>query len=108
MNRLSIGAPLTLIAALLLAAPAGAARAQHQPYAGQHERDIKALSAAEVEQYLAGAGMGYAKPAELNRHPGPAHVLELADRLGLSPEQRATAKGLMETHHAEARTIGAK
>ena len=36
--------------------------------------DIKALSSEEVEQYLSGAGMGYAKAAELNRHPGPIHV----------------------------------
>lgn len=28
--------------------------------------------------------MGYAKAAELNRHPGPMHVLELADQLKLA------------------------
>ena len=35
----------------------------------QHERE---------KQYLDGAGMGYARAAELNHFPGPMHVLELA------------------------------
>jgi Spy/CpxP family protein refolding chaperone len=77
-------------------------------YAGQETRDIKALSPDEVKQYLAGAGMGYAKSAELNRYPGPMHALELADKLDLSPEQRQKTQALMATHKAEARAIGAK
>jgi hypothetical protein len=85
-----------------------AAHAQHQPYAGQQTRDIKALSAQEVQQYLAGAGAGYAKSAELNRFPGPSHVLELADKLGLDDRQRAETQRLMDTHRKEARAIGAK
>ena len=90
------------------AALAGAAQAQHQPYAGQHERDIKALSVDEIRQYLAGAGLGYAKSAELNHYPGPAHALEFADKLDLTAEQRAAAKALRDAHHPEARAIGAK
>jgi Spy/CpxP family protein refolding chaperone len=82
--------------------------AQHQPYAGQQAREIKALSPEEVKQYLAGAGMGYARPAELNRYPGPMHVLELADQLELTPGQRARTLDLMEAHKAEARAIGAR
>ena len=95
-----------LVCALLLL-PA-VALAQHQPYAGQQEREIKALSPDEVKQYLSGAGMGYAKPAELNRFPGPMHVLELADKLDLTAEQRARTKTLMDGHKAEARAIGTK
>lgn len=60
------------------------------------------------KQYLAGAGMGYARPAELNHFPGPMHVLELADELKLTGEQRAATKKLMDTHKAEARGIGAE
>jgi Spy/CpxP family protein refolding chaperone len=86
----------------------GAALAQHQPYAGEQGREIKALSVEEASQYLSGAGMGYAKSAELNHYPGPAHVLELADRLKLTPEQRASAKRLMDAHRVEARAIGAR
>lgn len=108
MNELRIGEPARFLAAFILAAVAGAAQAQHQPYAGQHERDIKALSAEAVKQYLDGAGMGYAKAAELNQYPGPAHALELAERLGLTPAQRAATKQLMDAHRAEARAIGAK
>jgi hypothetical protein len=66
------------------------------------------LSPEEERQYLEGAGMGYAKAAELNRFPGPMHVLELADPLGLSIEQITTTEKLMKLHKAEARAIGAK
>ena len=67
-----------------------------------------ALSPEEIEQYRAGAGMGYAKAAELNHFPGPMHVLELAAALGLSAEQRAATERLMQAHKAEARALGAK
>lgn len=97
----------TLLGICLLAA-AGFSTAQHSPYAGQQEREIKGLSAQEIEQYRAGAGMGYAKAAELNHFPGPMHALELAEKLSLTAEQRATARKLMEVHKAEARAIGAK
>jgi len=98
-----------LIAALFAAATlAGAAQAQQQPYAGQQAREIKSLSPEEIRQYLAGAGMGYAKSAELNHYPGPGHALELADQLGLNAEQRTAAKALRDAHHAEARAVGAK
>jgi Spy/CpxP family protein refolding chaperone len=97
----------TLLFATLFAA--GTALAQHHaPYAGQQDRAIKALSEEETKQYLSGAGMGYARAAELNGYPGPMHVLELADKLNLSHEQRAATQKLMEAHKAEARAIGAK
>jgi hypothetical protein len=86
---------------LLIASLAFAASAVH----AQH---INALSAEEVSQYLSGAGMGYAKPAELNHFPGPLHVLELADRLELSEQQRLATRQLMDRHKSEARAIGAK
>jgi Spy/CpxP family protein refolding chaperone len=84
------------------------AHAQHTPYAGQDKRAIKSLSADEVRQYLAGAGMGYARAAELHHYPGPKHALELADKLDLSPEQRDATEKLMDEHNADARAIGAK
>lgn len=91
--------------ALLAAGPALAGDAA-QPYKGQAAHPIKSLSPEEVEQYLAGAGMGYAKAAELNRYPGPMHALELAEQLGLAPEQRAAMASLMKIHKAEARQLG--
>ena len=68
----------------------------------------KALSDEEEKQYRSGAGMGYAKAAELNSYPGPMHVLELADKLVLTPEQRAATQKLMATHKTKAREIGAR
>jgi len=96
------------IASVFLCVLAAPAAAQHHAYHGQHGREIKALSPEEVKQYLAGAGMGYAKAAELNQFPGPQHALELADRLGLDPAQRAAIQRLMDAHKAEARAIGAR
>jgi Spy/CpxP family protein refolding chaperone len=109
---------LTIVAtALIAAAPLGRAqmtmkgmemKGAARPYAGEQSREIKALSAEETRQYLAGAGMGYAKPAELNGYPGPAHVLELADGLALTAEQRHETKALMQAHKEDAKAIGAK
>jgi hypothetical protein len=101
MKRLA----LIPLAAVLFTANA---QGQHQPYAGEHGRSIKALSEQEIQQYVAGAGMGYAKAAELNHFPGPMHILELGDKLGLSAEQRAATQRLMDSHKAEARAIGEK
>ena len=52
-------------------------------------REVKALSAEQMTALAAGRGMGSALAAELNGYPGPLHVLELADPLGLSEGQRA-------------------
>jgi Spy/CpxP family protein refolding chaperone len=94
-------------AAVVLFLPA--AHGQHaQPYTGQQTRSIKALSDDEVKQYLSGAGMGYARAAELNRFPGPMHALELADKLSLTAAQRAQTEALMKIHKDEARELGRK
>jgi len=94
-----------ILAAALLPASLSA---QIPAVSGQRQPEIKALSAEAVQQYLAGAGMGYAKAAELNRFPGPAHVLELADKLGLTAEQHAVVSRLLEVHKAEVRYLGAR
>lgn len=97
---------LVVSGAFLLCAPA---HSQHAAsYAGQQARSIKALGDDEVEQYLSGAGMGYARAAELNQYPGPMHALELAEALKLTPEQRHRTEALMQSHKAEARTLGRK
>jgi len=76
------------------------------PYAGEQSPAIKALSAKEVDDLRAGAGMGYAKAAELNGYPGPMHVLELSSRLGLSAGQQAAVEKILREHKAEARALG--
>lgn len=93
---------------IILALEAGCASVPAvSPYAGQQGRTIKALSQKEVTDLLDGAGMGYAKAAELNRYPGPSHVLEMADALGLSAVQRAAIEDILRVHKAEARKLGA-
>ena len=66
------------------------------PYAGQESRGIKALSAQEVSDLLAGKGMGLAKAAELNGYPGPMHVLERAAQLQLTPDQTSKTEALFK------------
>jgi Spy/CpxP family protein refolding chaperone len=50
--------------------------------------------------------MGLAKAAEVNGHPGPAHVLELADELQLTPGQRDAVKAAFERMQMKARALG--
>jgi len=94
---------LILLVALAIASSFAAAQS---PYVGDQSRAIKSLSSDEVADYLAGKGMGLAKAAELNGYPGPAHVLELADRLDLTPPQRIATEAVFAKMQAEARAIG--
>ena len=93
-----------LIAGALLCAASGAAA--QSPYSGLQARPIKALSDQQIADLKAGRGMGMALPAELNGYPGPVHVLELADRLGLSEAQRAAVQSLFAAMKAESIAIG--
>ncbi len=98
-----------LWAALAMSVAAGGAAAQTAtPYAGQQDRAIASLSQADIDALLAGQGWGLAKPAELNGYPGPAHVLELADELGLSADQRRQIEAVFAEMQAEARRLGAE
>lgn len=100
MSRLIV--LVSLVSILAAAAPA---RAQ-QPYAGLEERPIKALSEQQTADLRAGRGMGLALAGELNGYPGPVHVLELADALGLSDQQRAKVQDLFAAMKAEAVPLG--
>ncbi len=99
-------------AAILLAfAAAGLASANAQspsPYVPLQGRELKAVAPERVAGLLESRGMGYALTAELNSHPGPMHVLELADELRLTPEQRQRTQALMDAMKAEGRGIGAR
>ena len=76
------------------------------PYAGMQERDIKALSDQQVADLKAGRGMGLALAAELNGYPGPSHLLELSDRLGLTSDQHSALKEMLDAMKAETIPIG--
>lgn len=79
---------------------------QQSSYAGEEHRSIKSLSEKEIEQYLAGAGMGLAKAAELNHYPGPKHVLDLADTLELSDKQKSDVEKIVSTIKSNAVRLG--
>jgi Spy/CpxP family protein refolding chaperone len=98
-----------IILGLIIAIPSLAcAQSGHSPYAGQEKREIKALSQEDVEGYLTGQGMGFAKAAELNHYPGPKHVLELAGELSLEKAQIDETKGAYDRMHKHAVSLGKK
>ena len=76
------------------------------PYAGQQARSIKALSDADIAGLLEGSGAGFAKAAELNGYPGPAHVLELSAQLRLDASQESETRELLSAHKERARKLG--
>jgi Spy/CpxP family protein refolding chaperone len=95
----------------LLAGLAATGWAQHGHGAGggggADHRRVQAY-AAEFEQVVAGGrGFGMAFAADQNGYPGPMHVLELADRLGLTADQAARMRELMHAMFAESRPKGA-
>ncbi len=92
--------------ALLLASPAWANTPS--PYADMADRPIRALSAEQQSDLLAGRGMGLALAAELNGWPGPAHVLELVEPMQLTPAQLAATQRLMAEMQAAAADLGAR
>jgi len=96
--------PAALTALVLTAVPVWAADA---PYAGMQDRAIAALSDTDIAALEAGEGWGLALPAELNGWPGPRHVLDMGDRLGLSARQRGQVERLFGLMQAEAQRVGA-
>jgi len=86
----------------------GKHRSEDSPYAGQEQREIKALSTEEVEGLLAGKGLEFAKAAELNSYPGPRHVLDLSTELELSAGQQEQSQALFHSMQARARELGGR
>ena len=76
------------------------------PYKGQQHRSIKALSQNDIDGYLQGKGMGFAKAAELNHYPGPRHVLDLSEKLELSEEQLKQTQTLFNSMQTNAKIFG--
>lgn len=94
-------------ALVLLCLMSSAAMAQtDQPYAGDEARDIAALSDDRIAGLEAGAGLGYALSAELNGWPGPLHVLEIAEEIGLSDDVRAEVEAIRQEMLTEAQALG--
>lgn len=93
---------LSLIPALLVTV-SGAAQS---PDAAEETATIKSLSHKEIRSLKSGDGMGFATLAELNRYPGPRHVLELADELDLTQSQRAETEAIFRQMRNDAIALG--
>src|SRR5688572_7562486 len=96
---------LLVVVALALSGDLALAQS-HQPYGGLQTRSIKALSEQQLADLRAGRGMGLALPAELNGYPGPLHVVELADALALTQDQRNRIQALVRDMRTEAIALG--
>lgn len=104
------------VSALLALTAGAAAQQQHgghgaqqppsAPYAGLTSRAVASLTEQQVADLRAGRGMGLALSAELNGYPGPTHVIELADALALTKEQRDRMQALVGAMKAEAVPLG--
>lgn len=96
------------LAGIAFAVAAGAAAAQHGTghYGDLRDRPVKALSAQQLDDLREGRGMGLSLPAELNRVPGPLHVLELREVLALSVEQAEQVGRIRDEMRSAARRIG--
>lgn len=99
MHKTAAAIAIAMLSNLAVAAPLNS-------YAGQQSREIKALSAEDVQGYLSGKGMGLAKAAELNGYPGPAHVLSLSNELALTKKQEQQTRALFKQMEANSSSIG--
>ena len=97
---------LALFCSLSIQTASAAESSLKSPYAGQEGREIKTLSPADIDELRLGKGWGLAKAAELNGLPGPAHLLEMADEIGLTPSQRDDLETLYEKMKEEAVPLG--
>lgn len=102
---------LAVAAVLGIAAPALAQHGAHSHAgAGPSSGHLAAQAClAEFDAVVAeGRGFGMAFPADQNGYPGPLHVLELKDRLRLTPEQERRTRELLDAMFAEARPKSAR
>ena len=95
--------PLIFAFALtMFAFPVQAAGTHVSKYSGQQTRDIKSLSAEDIAELERGGGWGLAKSAELNGVPGPAHLLEMKNEIGLDEVQSRAIQALYEQMRSKA------
>ena len=75
-------------------------------YVGEEYRKIKSLSPDDVEELKKGGGWGLAKAAELNGLPGPAHILEMEDKIYLTDKQKKKIQKIYNEMKGEAIALG--
>jgi hypothetical protein len=97
---------LARLALLLTVATISAAA--DRPVLPPTSQGINALSQEEIAALERGHGLGQGRAAELNHYPGPSNVLNLADELGLEPEQVQRLSAIEARMLAAAMPIGAQ
>jgi hypothetical protein len=99
-----------LAVASLLSVAIGADEPLTSPYRHQRPSSLRGFSESEIAELRAGTGMGLARAAELNRYPGPRHVLDAiaADRLQASPTQVRQLQEIFDAMRSDARRLGAQ
>jgi hypothetical protein len=75
-------------------------------YSGMETRGVKALSYEQIADLEVGRGMSLALAAELNGYPGPSHILDLAEALGLTSKQATRTRDLLGQMKAETIPLG--
>lgn len=98
-RRLMLG---TIAVSALCSGIAFGQAGQGSHYAGQEQREIKSLSPDDISVLRRGGGWGFAKAAELNGVPGPLHLLEMKDRIPLTPAQVTKVSAIYEDMKARA------
>ena len=89
---------------MCLALGAATLAAQHQPAEAAHHACLDE----ERQAIERGEGFGMALAADRNGYPGPKHILELREQLGLTPAQQAQAQQLFDRMRADALAAGRK
>jgi Spy/CpxP family protein refolding chaperone len=109
--RVPLAWALVLAAPLVLVSPLDAQHAGHSHAPGAvSDGHLKVQACADEFDAVVrdGRGFGMAFAADQHGYPGPMHVLELKDRLGLTPEQEARVRVLLQAMFAESRPKSAR
>jgi Spy/CpxP family protein refolding chaperone len=110
-TSLRIGLAVTILSTLTTTAGAQhpAQGAHHGHTGGGDGHRAAQACATEFDQVVAeGRGFGLAFAADQNGYPGPLHILELRERLALTPDQVAKAEALMRAMFDESRPKSAR
>jgi len=97
------------IAVLAVIGATESVAAQHEhvsEYAGLETSEVRSFTQQEVDDLRSAAGMGLARPAELNHYPGPKHALQMASALGLDGSQVRQIEGVQREMREAAIGLG--
>ncbi len=97
---------LGLLFLILFSLSAFSEESYKSKYVGQEHRTIKSLSPDDIKELKRGGGWGLAKAAELNGVPGPVHILEMAEKINLTDEQKRKVQKIYNDMKVEAVTLG--